>query len=197
MQWDRINISRDYFKGGGNCCWIFHALQHKLYISLCGWGGTGGRGGQDWQFGTAGSDETYSSWPGHSKWHTVCTALLYISVRGDSALKSNYTTITGSLIKPRATRLIQPCDPAERAHSSLHHLDMIQSVLQRHSANWWCCRVSSVESQLQLGLWHQSHITPSNYPLISPAVSRLIKWKCFWKTFFLCLILSCLLWGGV
>lgn len=63
----------------------------------------------------------------------VCTVPLYVSVRGDSTLKSNYTTITGSLIKLRATGLIQPCDPAERAHSSLHCSDIIQSVLQRRT----------------------------------------------------------------
>lgn len=36
--------------------------------------------------------------------------LLYISMGADPTLRSNYTTTTGSLIKLRATRLIQLCD---------------------------------------------------------------------------------------
>lgn len=71
-----------------------------------------------WQFGCCRRrrDLWLPTWAFEAR--LVCTALLYISVRGDSTLKSNYTTITGSLIKLRATRLIQPSDPAERAHSS-------------------------------------------------------------------------------
>ena len=115
-------------------------------------------------------------WPTRaSKAWLVCTALLYISVRGDSALKSNYTTITSSLIKLRATRLIQPCDPAERAHGSLHCSDIIQSVLQRRTANWWCCYVCGAVSQLWSGLWLQSRVTPSNYSLMFPTVRYLIR----------------------
>lgn len=40
-------------------------------------------------------------------------AVLRVGVKGDTTLKSNYTAITSSLIKRRATGLIQPCDPAK------------------------------------------------------------------------------------
>lgn len=103
----------------------------------------------------------------------VYRAALHQCQRG-LALKSNYTTITSSLIKLRATRLIQPCDPAERAHGSLHCSDIIQSVLQRRTANWWCCYVCSSVSQLWSGLWLQSRVTPSNYSLMFPTVHYLI-----------------------
>lgn len=83
----------------------------------------------------------------------MCTVLLYISVKGDSTLKSNYTTITSSLIKQRATRLIQPCDPAERAHSSHQYCndalligDVAMSAAQCHS------------SRLAFDFNHMSHL---------------------------------------
>lgn len=107
----------------------------------------------------------------------VCTVQLYISVRGDSTLMGNYTTITSSLIKQRATRLIQPCDPAVRAHSSLHSSDIIQSVLQRRTANWRCCYVPGSVSQPESGLPLQSHVTPSNYSLMFPTLCLLTKCK--------------------
>ncbi|KAI4798052.1 hypothetical protein KUCAC02_023614, partial [Chaenocephalus aceratus] len=53
------------------------------------------------------------------------TVLSYVGVRGDSALKSNYTTITGSLITPRATGLIQPATPQDALISS-----------NQRTANW-------------------------------------------------------------
>ena len=111
-----------------------HAGTTRMYPSVAaaevGWGGVVAVGGGCWRR----RDLWERTWASEAS--LVCTVLLYISVRGDSALKSNYTTITGSLIKLRATRLIQPCDPAERAHSSLHRSDIIQSVLQRRTANW-------------------------------------------------------------
>lgn len=105
----------------------------------------------------------------------VCTMLLYVSVRRDSTLKSNYTTITSSLIKLRATRLIQPCDPAERAHSSPHRSHIIQSVLQQRPANWWCCYVYGCVADR---VWPLTY----NYFLMFPTVCFL-KWntaKRFW-----------------
>ena len=137
---------------GGNCCWIFYARQHKSNLSLCGCGG-----GRGWRFGMEGVRER---WQRGDLWEVtwafgtrrVCTVPLHAGVRRDPTLKSNYTTTTSSLIKLRATRLIQLCDPAERVHSSLRRSDIIQSVLQQRTANWWCCYVCGSVSQLQSGL---------------------------------------------
>lgn len=106
----------------------------------------------------------------------VCTVLLYICVRGDSTLRGNYTTITSSLIKLRATRLIQPCDPAVRAHSSLHCSDIIQSVLQRRTANWWCCYFYGSVSHR---VWSLTSITCHNFQLLSD-VSHFVQTDKVW-----------------
>lgn len=146
---------------------------YESYVSLCGCGSVGGLG--------LAKKRLVKTRPVLASWafevRLVCTVQLYISVRGDSTLMGNYTTISSSLIKPRATRLIQPCDPVVRAHSSLHCSDIIQSVLQRRTANWWCCYVSGSVSQLESGLPLQSHVTPSNYSLMFPTLCYLIKCK--------------------
>lgn len=152
---------------------------YESYVSLCGCGSVGGRGLAKKRL--VKTRPVLASWASEAR--LVCTVQLYISVRGDSTLMGNYTTITSSLIKLRATGLIQPCDPAVRAHSSLRRSDIIQSVLQRRTANWWCCYVYGSVSQLKSGLPLQSHVTPSNYSLMFPTLCYLLKCKYIKNTF--------------
>lgn len=180
---ERINISRYYFKGGGKLllnisCARVRVVCIPLWLQRCrksasGGLGGGGLGGVWAETRPVGADLGFWRESGN-------TVLRYVSVRGDSTIKSNYTTITGSLIRLRATGVIHPCDHAERAHSSLHRLDIIQSVLQRHTANWGCCCVCCSVSQLKSSLWLQLQATPSNYSMMFPTVCYLIKGKWFW-----------------
>lgn len=108
--WGCINISRHYFKTVGgklllniSCASVAVACDRASVRGRC--------------FGSFPSEATTWTFKAGGARRMP---LLCVGVKGDSTLKSNYTTITSSLIKRRATGLIQPCDPAKTpAHVGL------------------------------------------------------------------------------